>query len=44
MRTGKCEIQKKDVNKVVCDNSEVRMMNIRNRVKKQEKEEERTTM
>ena len=40
MRTGKCEIKKKEVNKVVCEKNEVRMLNIRNRVKKKEKEED----
>ena len=40
MKTGMCEIQKKEINKVVCDKNEVRMLNIRIRVKKKEKEED----
>ena len=31
MKTGTCEIKKGDVNKVVCENGEIKMRNIRNR-------------
>ena len=40
MRTGVCELQKKEVNKVVCERDEVRMLNIRNRKKIDEEKEE----
>ena len=33
MKTGVCDLQKKEVNKVVCERDEVRMLNIRNRKK-----------
>ena len=36
LKTGKCEMEKEEVNKVVYENNEVKMMNIRNR-NKQEK-------
>ena len=39
MKTGVCELQKKEVNKVVCERDEVRMLNIRN-MKKEETEKE----
>ena len=39
MKTGKCMIKKGDVNKVICENDEIRMVNIRNR-KKEESEKE----
>merc|ERR1711989_170095 len=31
LRNGRCEIVKKEVNKVVCENGEIKMLNIRNR-------------
>ena len=34
MKTGRCSIKKGDVNKVVCENDEIRMLNIRNRKEK----------
>ena len=40
IQTGECEIKKGDVNKVVCQDDEIRMLNIRNR-KKEEKEQEK---
>ena len=40
IRTGVCDLQKKEVNKVVCEKDEVRMLNIRNREKMEEKKEE----
>ena len=36
LKVGKCEIMKKEVNKVVCENEEIKMLNIRNRKKKEE--------
>ena len=36
MKEGKCEIVKEEVNKVVCENEEIKMLNIRNRKKKEE--------
>ena len=36
MKAGKCEITKKEVNKVVGENKEIKMLNIRNRKKKGE--------
>ena len=35
MKGGKCEITKEEVNKVVCENEEIKMLNIRNRKKKE---------
>ena len=35
-KAGKCEITKEEVNKVVCENEEIKMLNIRNRKKKEE--------
>ena len=40
LKTGNCEIRKEEVNKVVCEGDEVKILNIRNR-KKSEEEEER---
>ena len=40
LQLGKCEIRKEEVNKVVYENQEVKMLNIRNRKKKEEKGEE----
>ena len=36
LKEGKCEIVKEEVNKVVCENEEIKMLNIRNRKKKEE--------
>ena len=33
LKTGNCEIRKEEVNKVVCEGDEVKMLNIRNRKK-----------
>ena len=40
MKTGVCGLQKKEVNKVVCERDEVRMVNIRNRKKEENEQEE----
>ena len=40
LKDGKCEIVKKEVNKVVCENKEIKMLNIRNRKQKAEEREE----
>ena len=40
LKEGKCEMVKKEVNKVVCENEEIKMLNIRNRKKKEEVREE----
>ena len=37
LKTGKCEIEKEEVNKVVFENEEVKMLNIRNRKKESKK-------
>ena len=37
LKERKCEIVKEEVNKVVCENEEIKMLNIRNRRKKEEK-------
>ena len=39
MQTGVCEMKKEEVNKVVYDKEEIRMVNIRNRKKNEEEEE-----
>ena len=39
LKAGKCMIMKQEVNKVVCQNEEIRMLNIRNRKKKEETKE-----
>ena len=39
LKAGKCMITKQEVNKVVCQNEEIRMLNIRNRKKKEEEGE-----
>ena len=39
MKTGKCKIKKGDVNKVICENDEIRMINIRNRKEKVDAED-----
>ena len=36
LKEGKCEIVKEEVNKVVRENEEIKMLNIRNRKKKEE--------
>ena len=36
LKEGRCEIKREEVNKVVCDNKEIKMLNIRNRKKKEE--------
>ena len=36
LKEGKCEIVKEEVNKVVCENEEIKMLNIRNQKKKEE--------
>ena len=40
LKKGKCEMVKKEVNKVVCENDEIKMLNIRNRKQKAEAREE----
>ena len=35
-KAGKCGIMKEEVNKVVCENEEIKMLNIRNLKKKEE--------
>ena len=40
LKTGRCEIVKEEVNKVVCEKEEIKMLNIRNRKKKEEAIEE----
>ena len=40
MKTGRCEIRKEEVNKVICEKNEIRMKNIRNRNTKKDKKEE----
>ena len=40
LKEGKCEMVKEEVNKVVCENGEIKMLNIRNRKKKEEAREE----
>ena len=42
LQSGKCEIRKEEVNKVFYENKEVKMLNIRNRKKKEEEVEEET--
>ena len=39
LKTGVCELKKEEVNKVVYDKEEIRMVNIRNRKKEEEEEE-----
>merc|ERR1711873_294114 len=36
LKEGKCEMVKEDINKVVCEKEEIKMLNIRNRKKKEE--------
>ena len=40
LKEGKCKIVKEEVNKVVCENEKIKMLNIRNRKKKEEAREE----
>ena len=40
LKEGVCSLKKEEVNKVVCEKEEIRMINIRNRKKKEEGEEE----
>ena len=40
MKEGRCKIASQEINKVVCQNREIWMMNIRNRKKKEETKEE----
>merc|ERR1712115_344406 len=40
LEEGKCEMVKEEVKKVVCENGEIKMLNIRNRKKKEEAREE----
>ena len=36
LKTGNCEIKKEELNKVVCESDEIKMVNIRNRRKTEE--------
>ena len=36
LREGVCEIKNEELNKVICEKEEIRMLNIRNRKKKEE--------
>ena len=38
LKEGKCEMVKEKVDKVVCENGEIKMLNIRNRKKRQKRE------
>ena len=40
LKEGKYEMVKEEVNKVICENEEIKMLNIRNRKKKAEAREE----
>ena len=42
LQSGKCEIRKEEINKVVYENEEVKMLNIRSRKKREEDVEEGT--
>ena len=44
LKAGKCMITKQEVNKVVCQNEEIRMLNIRNRKKRRKQWKERKEM
>ena len=39
LKEGKCEMVKEDINKVICENEEIKMLNIRNRKKAEMREE-----
>ena len=41
LTTGKCGIEKEELNKVVYENSEIRMKNIRNRTSQKQPQEEK---
>ena len=41
LREGVCNLKNEELNKVVCENEEIRMLSIRNRKKKEEGEEEK---
>ena len=41
LKEGVCNLKKEEVNKVVCEKEEIRMMNVRNRKKKEEGDEEK---
>ena len=41
LKEGRCKIASQEINKVICQNREIRMMNIRNRKKKEETKEEK---
>ena len=44
LKNGKCEMVSEDINKVVCQNEEIKMINIRNRGRgKPEKDDDTTT-
>jgi len=44
LKKEKCKITGQEINKVVCQNEEIRMLNIRNRKKKEERKEEKETI
>ena len=39
LKEGKCEMVKENINKVICENEKIKMLNIRNRKKKAENKE-----
>ena len=44
LKNGKCDMVSEDINKVICHNEEIKMLNIRNRKHgKPEKDDETTT-
>ena len=43
LKEGKCKITGQEINKVVCQNEEIRMLNIRNRKKNEETKEKKET-
>merc|ERR1712243_126512 len=40
LKEGKCKITSQEINKVICQNKEIKMINIRNRKKKEETNQE----
>ena len=40
LKAGKCNIANQEINKVICQNKEIKMLNIRNRKKKEETNQE----
>ena len=40
LKEGKCNIANQEINKVICQNKEIKMINIRNRKKKEETNQE----